>query len=403
MLLSLAWKNIWRNPQRSSVLILLPAVSVWAVLMLQSLANGLNRQRVKNQIELSLGHFKLTHPDFQLDKNPKFFISDLDKIKTYLTSQSDLLAYSERINFYGMISRKQFSSKTDIYGVEPAREKQVFSVYKYVVNGKYLSKSEKNGILIGKRLSEKLNAEIGDSIHLSFAGLHGKIISSLCQVSGIYQIPNAAFEESHVFVNRGFLADFFMQRAGFSHQLVGRIKVEHKLDGFVHRLKKEFPGVKAMRWQEISPHLAYINSLTDYFFWALLMILLLFWLLSLLNAISVILLERSKELSILYAMGMRRMKIARLISLEVLFQSLLGQPFALALVFGFVAMYQKNGLDLQQWGIPMERLAYSPLIYPSLSFSEYAEIFLIGLLYLSFSAGYIYYLLYNKDLKKSRQ
>ena len=59
MLLKIAWRNIWRSPARSFVVIGAVAVGVWSVLAMISMSNGFVKGYIDNAIRYQTSHIQI--------------------------------------------------------------------------------------------------------------------------------------------------------------------------------------------------------------------------------------------------------------------------------------------------------------------------------------------------------
>ena len=63
MLLLIAWRNIWRNKLRSSIVIISITLGIWAGIFVMGLSVGLTNQRMENTISSYISHIQIHNPD----------------------------------------------------------------------------------------------------------------------------------------------------------------------------------------------------------------------------------------------------------------------------------------------------------------------------------------------------
>lgn len=76
MLLKLAWKNIWRNKIRSTVLLFAIAIGIWAGVLLWAIYAGLVKQRVSLAIDTETSHIQIHKKGYIEDPDLKNYIHD---------------------------------------------------------------------------------------------------------------------------------------------------------------------------------------------------------------------------------------------------------------------------------------------------------------------------------------
>ena len=74
-IIKIAWRNIWRTPMRSLIVIGSIVMGIWAGIFVVAFSYGLNKQRTLNSIQNSISHIQIHHPEYQRDYNSKYFLS----------------------------------------------------------------------------------------------------------------------------------------------------------------------------------------------------------------------------------------------------------------------------------------------------------------------------------------
>ena len=131
-------------------------------------------------------------------------------------------------------------------------------------------------------------------------------------------------------------------------------------------LKGLFPSVLIQNWKEIDPLIGMMNDLMDlwlYLFMGIIMLALGF---VIVNTMLMAIMERTKEIGMLAAIGMNKQRIFFLIMLESVFMSLTGG--IIGIIIGVVVIWYMNrtGINLGSLSEGFEKLGYSPMLYPSL-------------------------------------
>ncbi|MFM2135539.1 MAG: hypothetical protein RL021_939, partial [Bacteroidota bacterium] len=72
MLIKTAWRNIWRHPVRSMVIMASVAIGLWAGIGLMSFYFGVGVQQVESAIAVETSHLQAHHPDFKKDYDLRF-------------------------------------------------------------------------------------------------------------------------------------------------------------------------------------------------------------------------------------------------------------------------------------------------------------------------------------------
>src|SRR5690606_9698364 len=99
-------------------------------------------------------------------------------------------------------------------------------------------------------------------------------------------------------------------------------------------------------WLEKAPELAYIENSMDLYLYIFMGIIVLALVLGIVNTMLMAILERTRELGMLMAIGMPRMKVFNMIISETITLSCIGAPLGLFLAWSSLKLMGKHGLDL---------------------------------------------------------
>ncbi|NJO00253.1 MAG: ABC transporter permease [Bacteroidia bacterium] len=377
----IAWRNISRNKTRSIAILISIILSIWAGTYTIAFVNGLHQQRLSGQLENTLGHFKVVHPNFGPDKNSFYGIHSAQKIIHYLKDQADVKAFSPRVNCYGLALSTSSAYKVDIYGVRPAMEKQVFGLDKKIIQGQYLDQNAQNAVVIGEQLATQLNCKVGSKLALVVQNMRKDEFRQYFYVKGIYQLRNSYYESSHVFVTDSALRALLGVDNKLVHQIVGKVIDIGQVSQFTSQLKiyQQSNINTVLSWDEVAPELAYLEELMRGFFFIFMSIILTACSLGVLNTILVSVLERQQEIALLIALGMGKRSVFIMILWESLFLNSLALLSGLSLAGVSIQVSNYWGIDLSIWDDGLKMLGFDNLIRPQLSLREYAQISLMVL------------------------
>lgn len=93
------------------------------------------------------------------------------------------------------------------------------------------------------------------------------------------------------------------------------------------------------------------------------------------NTMLMAVLERVRELGMLMAVGMNKIKIFFMIVLETILLAVLGAPIGLAVGYFVTSYFNKTGINLFFFGQDsMEQFGMSTFIYPTVESQEYLNL-----------------------------
>lgn len=116
-ILILSWKNVWRNPLRSSVLIVSVILATWSGIFLISFFNGMTLQFVTDQLDTYTSHLQIHQTEFIDEMMPHLVIENADSIITVVKSHPSTLSLAKRSVVQGLASSATNNYGVIIYGV----------------------------------------------------------------------------------------------------------------------------------------------------------------------------------------------------------------------------------------------------------------------------------------------
>lgn len=364
----LAWRNLWRNPTRTLVLIGAIALGVWAALFMTGFATGMIKSYISNAIDKVVSHLQVHHPDFAEDQDVKLMLDHPDEQAAEIAQRDEVQAVAVRTLANGMISSAKGARGIRVKGVEPAQEAVLTGLDQRVVDGNYLEGKRKNEILISQTLAEKLKVRVRSKLVLNLQDLEGEITPAAFRVVGIFRTGNKPFDEGHVFVTRKDLNRLLTltRQDGAEAQQIGHeiaILLKDTKDLLTVQSAISKPDWRVENYREISPDLELYESQMELVSTIYLTIIMLALTFGIINTMLMAVLERIRELGMLMGIGMNKWRIFLMIMLEAVFLGAVAAPIGLLLGWTTIYFLGQNGLDLSMYSESLEMYGMSPVVY----------------------------------------
>ncbi len=386
MIFQMAWRNTWRNPTRSGVVILAIAIGIWAAIFLTGFATGMSKNYVSSAIADIISHVQVHHPSWKEDQEVKWTIPEAGKKIRALRADPVVEAVSARTVVNGMISSPRAARGVQILGVDPEAENRVRSLAGMVDTGQYFTGEGRNELLLSRRMAEKLDANLRSKLVLTFQDDRLDITAGAFRVVGIFRTGNLGFDEGHVFVNRLDLNRLLGEEgqgaspgtsdlAGVKvHELAVLLKDREQLDSFMHRTKATMPGLVVESYQDIAPDLQLYESQIEFVSVIYLSIIMLALIFGIINTMLMAVLERMRELGMLMAIGMNKLRVFIMVVLETSLLALIGGPAGMALGLATIGWLGSRGLDLSAFSNALEMYGLSEVVYFEVEPSLYWQV-----------------------------
>lgn len=377
MIFQMAWRNIWRNKTRSLVIMVSVAIGLLAGIGVLALYKGMMNSRVRTVIDAEASHLQIHNPEFKNDYDPSFIINYPDDVLQKIQSIQEVKLVAPRSIVQGMLVTTTGSAGVQINGVVPDVEYKVSQLKQKIITGEGFHADKKNEIVIGKKLADKMKLKQGSKIVLTFTDTADNIVSSAFRVSSIYQSANTAFDEMNVYVPASTINELLLTGNGFQ-EIAILLKDDNDLDKVEQQLKKDFPSLLVESWKELSPETELMVKTVDEYSYIIIIIILIALAFGILNTMLMSVLERTREIGMMVALGTSRIRIFLLIFFETIFLTIAGTPVGLLTAYFITNHYQKRGLDLSGMGKDMmASFGFSTMIYPSFPWEKLAAIMIM--------------------------
>ncbi len=345
-LLRMAWRNVWRNRRRTVIAVIAISLGLALMLFFDGLMGGSKQAIYGNTVKLQGGNVQVHAPGYRekAKRMPLLPLADADAAVEAALATPDVIAASQRIETGGMVSSREGTFPIVITGIEPEREGTVSLVAENVVQGRYLEPADEDVILIGQALARNLEVTVGDRISLVGRATHEQMRRRTMTIVGIYDIHMAEVEKRMVYVSLAEAQTLFDLRDQATEVA---IFLEHvgQEPPVVQALQAALPGYEVDAWDTLDPTTKQSMEMEDQIMGIFGLIILLIAGVGILNLMLMAVFERTREIGIVAAMGLKRQEIVVLFLLEGVLIGLLG-ALAGGAVGGLVnAYYGQVGLE----------------------------------------------------------
>jgi len=362
----MAWRNIWRNPRRTLIILIATVVGVWGLLMAAAFSYGIKEQMIRDSLMDLTGHIQIHAHGYHQDPVIQNSMDNPAPALKALRSVPGIRAFAMRVRVPGMVMDARNSTGITIVGIDPAAEAIVSFIGRAVRQGTYLKPGDIHKIIIGRKLAEKFATGLGKKLVLISQDAQGEMSSYAFRIQGIYQAPYASQEEKYAFITLEAARDML----GLGNKLSELAIIAHD--------RADVPGIRAalraslsedfevLDYKEMLPFVMAVLEMYDTFlilWFATIFVALAF---GIVNTLLMAVFERFREFGIMKAMGMKPVWIVMLVLLESLWLSIIGIA-AGNLVGWLTLMPLSDGLDLSRFAQGADYFGMAHVIYPSIT------------------------------------
>ena len=365
-ILTLSWRNLWRNRRRTSIMLGAISVGIWAMIFMTALMRGMVDDMLNQGIRNLPGHIQIQHPEFLDDPN---VVNSIDEARGELLAalQDDgSHVWANRIRVPAVIASERESRGVNLVGIEPLSEAKITGLPGQIAAGRFLESNDDRGLVIGAKLAERLETRLGKRVVVMSQDPDNNIAERGFRVVGIYRAELAAQEEFNVYAARATLQKL-LNIEGRVSQIVLVDDDYRDIEPLYQRVAKAAPeGLEVKPWYEIDTYLAVMFNMMDGFVLVWVIIIFLALSFGLVNTLVMAVFERIREIGLIQALGMRPGLIVYQILLESLLLLLIGLFIGNLLALITIRPLE-DGLDVSIVAEGMAMMGASSVIYPNLT------------------------------------
>lgn len=372
MILAIAWRNVWRNKLRSLVMITAVTLGLTGCIFSVAWMNGMVQQMITSSIETQVSNVQIHNPEYGANNEIKYFIKNADSVLKLISKNPEVKAVSRRTKTSAMASTATTGTGIMIEGVIPSEEKKVTDLYTKLIEGNYFETESRSApMILGEKLSHKLNAKTGNKVIVTIQTLSDTITYGAFRVVGIFKTQNSQFDETNVFVKNDDLCKLTGFNPENTTEIAVKLKDNKQSEAVADELSNKFPKLEVQTWMQIRPEFQVMNSMMTQMLYIFLVVILLALAFGIVNAMLMAVMERVKEIGMLMAVGMNKGRVFRMIMLETIFLSLTGGFLGVIISYILISWTGSTGIDMSMVGEGLSEVGYASVAYPEIENSYY--------------------------------
>ena len=351
--LRLAWRNLWRHRRRTLIVVIAIGGTMGLMMWYDGLIGGFNEAIYGNAIRVLGGNIQIHAAGYGAEVNqlPLLPLTNDAALVQAAEAQPQVMAAARRINTGGMATTREGAFGVTIVGVEPEKELivgdkgvPVSLVAQKVSSGRYLAAGDTDVVYIGKGLATAMGVAVGDRFTLAGRAAHQQLRSRTMTVAGIYDIGMPDIEKRTIYVTLGEAQSLY----GLDGQ-VTEIAISLKRIGeepaVMNALRPGLGGAEIVSWQTSFPELEQALATKGGAMNVFSIIMMVIVAIGILNLLLMAIYERTREIGILGALGVKPYQISVLFVLEGALMGLVGVAAGVALGLLINGITGRMGMD----------------------------------------------------------
>jgi ABC-type lipoprotein release transport system permease subunit len=343
----MAWRNMWRNWRRTLIATIAIVLGLILLIFMDAAIRGSDQAIFGNAVRLYGGNVQIHAPGFR-DKAshlPLLPLDNADIVIEKAREQPHVVTAAKRINTGGMVSSREGAFPVSITAIEPENEAAVSLVAENITQGRFLKGEDENNILIGQELASLLDVTIGDRITLLGRRKDESMRQRTMIVVGIFDLGLGDAEKGLVYINLPVAQTLYNLRDQETEVAITLDQVGQERE-LIASLQPELPNYEIDSFDTLRPEISQALATKGTFTAALGFVVLLIASIGILNLMLMAVYERTREMGVLAALGMKGRQLMGLFLLEGTFIGVFGAIIGCLLSWLLVQAVAQVGIDL---------------------------------------------------------
>jgi ABC-type lipoprotein release transport system permease subunit len=332
----LAIRDLGRNKRRSGLTLIAVMMGLALVIMLHAFEMGAIQGSIDDNIRVQTGHVQVRAGSYDRDKVSLKW-EDLLEEPQGLAAQAQMLAEVRAaapvLWASGILNTVEESVGVRVYGIDPLSEIEA-PFREGLVAGEFLAPDDRSGVLISRRLANNLGLTVGDDVSLLVNTSGEQPDEATFAIRGLYNTGLPGFDGVTVFLPLA-KAQAFTRAGERASAIVALLHDREDADAVAAAL--DAPGVGVLTWRDLNQLMVEGMESAMGFLYMIYLIVLAIVAVVVANTLLMSVFERTREMGILAALGMKGRQIMAMFVLESAILGAIG--VILGVVLGSLGVY----------------------------------------------------------------
>jgi ABC-type lipoprotein release transport system permease subunit len=346
LFLRLAWRNVWRQRRRTFLIAIGMGVTMAMLVLYDGVVAGFEQAIYGNAIQLLGGNVQVHAPGYnqKLARKPLLPLDDPDAVVRAAESEPEVLAASKRIITGGLVTNREGAFAVSIIGVETDKETRISPVADNISRGRYLQQDDSDMIVIGQGLATAMEIEVGDRITMVGNSKNEQTRQRTMTVVGIYDVGVPTVEKTTIYLSLNEAQQLFGLDGQVTEVVVALRQIGQE-PGVMNAIHSAAPGYEVESWETSIPDLKQTLEMKTSVMSVFGVFMLGIVAIGILNLLMMAVFERTREIGVIGALGLKPRQITVIFLLEGILIGLMGAVIGAALGTIVNALLGYYGID----------------------------------------------------------
>lgn len=361
----MAYRDLVRNKRRTVITFIAIAMGLTLVIFMNGMITGMLDGMLKDTIRLDSGHIQLRADSYEVVKTSLLWrdlIDNADELAARAAAMPEVKAVSPILWAGGVLGTASESTSVRVSGIDPTSA--LFDpVREGLRAGEFLSGDGRGQILIGQRLADELGVGVGDRINLAVGNPDGLPEEGQFTIVGLINTGFPGIDNANVFLS---LAQAQAITGSGNRASTVRILLNDVADTDKVVAALQIPGITTLDWKALNEFIMTTMETGTAIYAILYAIVFLVVAVIIANTLLMSVFERTREMGILAALGMKGRQIMAMLLFEATILGLIGSLFGMIMGGIVVWYFSFNGIFFGDMGDAMGPMAFGDSLYTTL-------------------------------------
>ena len=388
---NLAKKNLSRSRIRTSISVIAIAFAIFAVVFARGLINGVLESFFENHINYKAGHVRIIDKEYTLKERLMSLNYTLDgfngegysEMSEKIKSVEGVEQVVPRLKFGALVSLEDELVGMLGWGVDPAEEIKFIGIDKRIIEGRMVQEGNKE-IVMGAWLLKKIDGEVGEKVTILYTTPFGSFKGSTFKIVGKYQSDIQALNNKLFFLPLD-QAQRILEMPGEVTELLLITLNYDKADLLLPGLNELFSREDVSGKYAVQPwnkgyDLVELFDIAITMYNAIYIFIIILACFVLVNTLIMIVNERTREIGMMSALGLKGREILILFTMEGAMIGIIGSALGTVLGGILTRIFSVVGIDYSAAfeGMESTDLLMSPIYYTVFSLENLIFCFTLG-------------------------
>lgn len=343
--IKIAWRNIWRNKRRTLITAASIFFAVFFSLVMRSFQIGTYDKMEHDVVTAYTGYLQIHKKGYWDDKVINNVFEDNKKIQEQISEINNIKTSVPRLESFALAAAEDRTKATLLIGTNPEKEKLLTNLDKKLIEGEYLNENDKD-IILAENLAKYLELSVGDTIVLMGQGYHGVSAAGKYRIKGILHFPSPDLNGRVLYMSLSSAQEFYSaygMLTAYAYDIKDENKMPETKSEIVKIVGEEY---EVMTWREMLTEL--VQQIESDNIGGLVMLFILYLIVGfgIIGTMMMMIAERTKEMGVMVAVGMKKRKLAIVLFIETVFIGGLGIIAGIIGSMPIILYYYANPVQL---------------------------------------------------------